>query len=320
MNDLAKQESNVVAIPQAGSLLEAISRAASDPAMDMDKVERLFTMHQALQKQQAETAFNAAMARAQSRMEPVIKNKRNEQTSSNYANLAAINEAIKPVYTEEGFSITFDQGESPKPDYLRLNAYVMHEFGHTKQLHLDMPPDESGIKGTVNKTKVHATGSTNMYARRYLTCMAFNIDTVDDTDGNKKKSMYAENVPPERRSEVQKIASEMLGFLRDNLVSDAVECGQKAGFSTEEKAFLWTFFNSGQRSAMMRVSDAKRKASKITDGQKKRLEARIGEFNLDRENVKKYCEDQYGVKHFAELTVADYEDLDLTLESMAKAE
>jgi hypothetical protein len=67
------------------------------------------------------------------------------------------------------------------------------------------------------------------------------------------------------------------------------------------------------------VADKKRKTTLITDAQRKRLEARIGEYSLDRENVKKYCEDQYGKAHFAELTNEEYNDLDATLEQMALA-
>jgi hypothetical protein len=178
------QETQVATVPQAGGLLGAISRAASDPAMDMDKVERLFAMQQALQKQQAETAFNGALARAQSHIVPVAHNAKNDQTNSKYAKLAAINKAITPIYTAEGFSVSFDTADSPKDGYLRTVATLSHAEGHSRQYHLDMPPDEMGAKGTVNKTKVHATGSTSSYARRYLVCMIFNVTTEDDADGN----------------------------------------------------------------------------------------------------------------------------------------
>jgi hypothetical protein len=39
----------------------------------------------------------------------------------------------------------------------------------------------------VNKTQVHALGSTSSYARRYLVCMIFNVTTEDDNDGNRRK-------------------------------------------------------------------------------------------------------------------------------------
>ena len=61
----------------------------------------------------------------------------------------------------------------------------MHEAGHTKRYHVDLPIDSTGIKGSVNKTGVHANGSTYSYARRYLTMMIFNVVlTNEDNDGN----------------------------------------------------------------------------------------------------------------------------------------
>lgn len=316
-----QESAAVVAQSQAGGLLEAISRAAADPATDMDKMERLFAMHQQMVKMQAETAFNAALAEAQSEMTTVVKNRLNEFTRAKYADLDTIITCIAPVYTAKGFSISFNTEECADKSVIRVLATLSHSGGHSRQYRYDAPLDDTGSGGKTTKTKIQAAGSTNSYARRYLICMIFNVTTADDNDGNATKhSMFAEGVSPDRRQAVQKVASEMLAFLRDDFISDAVECGQAAGFSAEEKAFLWTFFNSKQRSAMSVVAEKKRKETLITDAQRKRLEARITEYSLDRENVKKYCEAQYGKEHFKDLTNAEYEDLDKTLESMALGE
>ena len=168
----------------ATSLLQAITQAASNPQVDIDKMERLFQMHQKMLASEAEAAFNAAMARAQAKIEPVANNAKNAQTNSRYAKLAAINRDITPIITAEGLSISFDAGEAPA-GLQRVVAIVSHSAGHSRQYHLDLPMDDAGAKGTVNKTKVHATGSTNSYGRRYLVCMIFNVTTEDDDDGNK---------------------------------------------------------------------------------------------------------------------------------------
>jgi hypothetical protein len=188
MSDVIERDVNLPAVQVgATTLLQAIAAASANPAADMDKMERLFAMHQQMVKAEAETAFNAALARAQAVMPIVAHNAANQQTSSKYAKLAAINKAITPIYTAEGFSISFDTADSPKPDYLRTIAILSHSAGHSRTYHIDMPPDEVGAKGNVNKTKVHATGSTNSYGRRYLVCMIFNVTTEDDNDGNRDK-------------------------------------------------------------------------------------------------------------------------------------
>lgn len=179
-----KPETQVVAVSNATSLLQAITQAASNPQVDIEKMERLFKMHQEMVAQEAEAQWNSAMARAQSQIVPVANNADNTHTKSRYAKLAAINKAIVPIYTGEGLSISFDSGDAPA-GVLRTVATVAHAAGHKRQFHLDLPLDDVGAQGVTNKTKVHATGSSTSYARRYLVCMIFNVTTEDDDDGNR---------------------------------------------------------------------------------------------------------------------------------------
>jgi hypothetical protein len=208
VNNLEKIEHQplVAQASNATSLLQAIERAASNPDTDMDKMERLFKMHQQMLDHEAKKAFNEAMARAQAQMVPVANNATNDQTSSRYAKLAAINKAITPIYTQEGFSISFDTADSPIAGYLRTIAIVSHAGGHDRQYHLDLPPDDVGAKGNVNKTKVHATGSTNSYSRRYLVCMIFNVTTEDDNDGNKKAEGMSEQQLADFKAAIEALA------------------------------------------------------------------------------------------------------------------
>jgi hypothetical protein len=183
---IERQEAQVQAAqPSATPLLTALAAAASNPAADIDKMERLFAMHESMVKREAEMAFNSAFARAQAKMPTVAHNAANTQTNSKYAKLAAIVKAITPIYTTEGFSMSFDSGKADKEGYTRILARVMHAGGHSREYHYDLPPDDKGIKGSVNKTDLHAAGSTTSYGRRYLTCMIWNVTTEDDDDGNK---------------------------------------------------------------------------------------------------------------------------------------
>jgi len=173
----------VASAPSAASLLQAISTAASNPTVDIDKMERFFAMYEKTRATEAEIAFNAAMSRAQSKILPVLNNAENTQTRSRYAKLSAINKEIVPAYTSEGLSISFDIGDPPEGAGMRMIAIVSHEAGHTRRYHMDLALDDKGAQGTVNKTKLHAAGSTSSYARRYLICMIFNASTEDDNDG-----------------------------------------------------------------------------------------------------------------------------------------
>ena len=73
MNAIVRQD-QLPGMPGPTTLLEVISRAASDPSVDIDKLERLMQMHERMQESAAKAAFNEAMAAAQAEMEPISKN------------------------------------------------------------------------------------------------------------------------------------------------------------------------------------------------------------------------------------------------------
>jgi hypothetical protein len=321
VSTMDETDRQIMKLPQATGLLEAISRAASDPAMDIEKVERLFKMHEALQRQQAETAFNTALANAQAEMSTVIKNRTNEFTRTRYADLDTIINCISPIYTAHGFAVSFNTEDCPDKAVLRVVATLSHSGGHSRQYKLDAPLDDAGSGGKVTKTKIQATGSTNSYARRYLICMIFNVTTADDNDGNNNaKAGIAQALNPRQRETVQKIASRMHKHLAANEVADAVSLGEGSDLDAEEQIFLFTFFNAPQRNMLKKVSAELRKAKVITDAQRTRLEARIGELGLDRESVKGWCAEKFGKEHFADLSRDEYNELDSALESMAPAQ
>lgn len=176
-----------VAQTESAAIFSLIERAARDPNVDIDKMERLMQMQERVMERQAKTAYATAMAAAKAEIMPVVRNKRNDQTKSNYADLAAIADAIDPIITKHGFSLTFDTDECPKPNHQRVVCDVFHSSGHTRRHHADIPDDGAGFKGTANKTATHAFGSSNSYGRRYLKIMIFDVATKDDNDGNRPR-------------------------------------------------------------------------------------------------------------------------------------
>lgn len=179
-----QQTAAVVAINDNTALMAAIARAASDPTVDVEKMERLFAMHERMEARQAEVEFNAAMSRVQASMRRVSTDATNNQTRSDYATYGQLDKALRPLYTAEGLSLSFDS-ESAATDMLRVVCYVSHTAGHTRRYAIDMPADGKGAKGGDVMTKTHATGSAASYGMRYLLKMIFNVALgEDDDDGN----------------------------------------------------------------------------------------------------------------------------------------
>lgn len=178
-----KQESNI--IPAADGMLAVIERAATDPNVDVEKMERLYKMYSDMQERKARQEFSAAMADAQADMRPIAADASNPQTKSRYASYNALDRALRPIYSKHGFAISFDTDDSPKPDHVRVLAYVAHRGGHTQTYKQDMPSDGKGAKGGDVMTKTHASGAAMSYGMRYLLKGIFNVAVgEDDRDGN----------------------------------------------------------------------------------------------------------------------------------------
>jgi len=151
----------------------------------IDVIERLAALQEKAMLRDAEMQFNDAMNVAQSELGRVAPNLENPQTHSRYASYAALDKVIRPIYVKHGFSLSFDTGDCPHPDMVRVVCYVSHRAGHTRTYRTDMPADGKGAKGGDVMTKTHATGAAMSYGSRYLLKSIFNIAVgEDDSDGN----------------------------------------------------------------------------------------------------------------------------------------
>jgi len=168
---------------QETNLLSIIGQAALDPHVDVEKMRALLELKERIDEGESKKIFHAAMIAAQEDMKPVLRNCENKESHSRYANLEAIDRAIRPVYTRHGFVLSFNSKEG-RDGMITMSCSCMHKGGYAKDYELAGHLDGTGIKGTHNKTGIMAAGSTVSYLRRYLTCMIFNIVlTNEDDDG-----------------------------------------------------------------------------------------------------------------------------------------
>lgn len=231
MSEVMVRENNVPSIStETQMIMSMIEQIALNPAADVTKLRAVMDMKMEMFNKGAEIEFNAAMARAQAEMLPVVKTADNKQTKSKYARLENIIEQLSPIWTSHGFALSFDSGDCPVHGYYRVLCECTHAAGHKKNYKADLPADIAGIAGAVNKTGVHGFGSTVSYGRRYLTCMIFNVAVKDeDNDGNSQQPIQKLNADQVRRvkeklserSEVaEKKCIELYGQPEDMLRSD----------------------------------------------------------------------------------------------------
>lgn len=165
------------------AVISMLERIARDPSVPMERLERAWQMRKEIQMEAAEEAFNESMATVQSKMRAVAADANNPQTRSRYASYFALDKAIRPIYSGEGFGLSFDTEDSLAQDHIRVVCYVTRgKF--TRKYRVDMPSDGKGAKGGDVMTKTHAAGAAMTYGQRYLLKMIFNIAIGDDRDGN----------------------------------------------------------------------------------------------------------------------------------------
>jgi len=221
MNDKALQTQEAApppAVSDTAAILQVIDRAASNPDVDIEKMERLLAMQERIFERNAEQAFNEAMRAAQSDMPQVTRDAENQQTRSRYARLETLSKAMKPVVTRHGFSMSYGTADSPLDGHYRITCRVSHVGGHSRDYHADVPADMTGMKGNQNKTATHGFGSTMSYGRRYLAMLIFDIAmTNEDDDGNRCGGQVVQLVSDEQVANLDALIEEV-GANRDNFL------------------------------------------------------------------------------------------------------
>lgn len=180
----AVQQGGAVVTATSDPIFAIIERLSKDKDFDVTKMEKLIEMKERAEAQQARAEYDQAMSLAQQEMKMIRANKANSQTSSKYATQAALDRAIRPIYTKHGFALSTTTGDAPNPQDVRVLTTVSHRGGHREVYKLDVPADGKGAKGNDVMTRTHAVGAALTYGGRYLEKMIFNLAIAGDNDGN----------------------------------------------------------------------------------------------------------------------------------------
>ena len=99
------------------SLMDIIASVAASPTADVAKMRELLALRLDIERRDAEIAFNQAMARLQPRLPRVKKNGSIDfgggKPAMKFARWEDIDTAIRPLLTEEGFSLSFTAQPAP---------------------------------------------------------------------------------------------------------------------------------------------------------------------------------------------------------------
>lgn len=186
MSNLAKVETGQEPITFEGGILDVIARAARDPSVDIDKMERLLAMQERILERNAKADFTAAKIAMRPALPEITmkghivirdKNDANKIIQDTpFARFEDIHEAVMPVLTAHGFDLAFKNGMAPDGK-VRVTTILTHVGGHSEETYFDLPHDSSG-----SKNAVQAVGSSTSYAKRYGVLSILNIKVVGEDD------------------------------------------------------------------------------------------------------------------------------------------
>ncbi|MDP7337676.1 MAG: hypothetical protein QGI10_00110 [Vicinamibacterales bacterium] len=165
--------------------LKLLERVLTDPAINVDKLERILALQKQHREELAEKRFNSAMVDCQAAMGAVRADASNPQTHSRYATYGALDTALRPHYNAHGFGLSFNTVDSPLDQHVRVVCYVTHREGHSRTYQIDIPTDGKGPQGKDVMSKTHAVGAGVAYGCRYLLKAIWNVIVGEyDRDGN----------------------------------------------------------------------------------------------------------------------------------------
>lgn len=174
---------------EAAAILSMIERAARDPAVDIEKLERLYDIQERAINRGARIEYDTAFAAMQPELPEidkkgkiVIKAKDAETViqSTPYALWDDTNRLIKPILGKHGFALSFRTGQTPEGK-ITTTCILSHRGGHREETTMILGHDSTG-----SKNAVQAIGSSTSYGKRYTACAILNITMRGEDDDGKK--------------------------------------------------------------------------------------------------------------------------------------
>lgn len=192
------------------SLVLMFERLAKDPAVDVEKLERLIAMQERILAHNAKSAFDAAFAAMQPAIPSIDEKGRivvDGTTRSTYAKNEDIQDTIRPILARHGFALSFET-RWPEKGGIEIVGTLAHVEGYSRSSTFRALADKTG-----SKNDIQALGSSTSYGRRYTTIDLLNISTREphrgaDDDGQGSEAPPAPEGYEAWMSALEAVASE----------------------------------------------------------------------------------------------------------------
>lgn len=154
-------------------------RAAVTGGADLDKLEKLLTLQERWEANEAKKAYVQAMSDFKTNAPIVTKDKENKQYGSKYTTLANLVNTVNPELSKNGLSASWDIFQNGT---IKVTCKLTHKLGHSETAEASAPADISGTKNAIQQIK-----STITYLKAVTfesICGLASTDANLDDDGN----------------------------------------------------------------------------------------------------------------------------------------
>lgn len=210
--EVVKENAPAPVVSESAAIIQVIERAAMNPNVDIDKMERLLQMQERIMERNARAAFAADFALMQPDL-PEVPEHGKGHGGITYALWEDVNDLIKPVLAKHGFGISFKTGRNGPA--IVVTAILTHRDGHSEQTTMELPVDSSG-----SKNAVQAIGSSTSYGKRYAASALLNLTSRKEDDDGKSAAPAETPAPPAKSSAALKKRDENGKDAWDRLIEE----------------------------------------------------------------------------------------------------
>lgn len=211
---------------EIGALISIIERAARDPSVDIDKLQRLMDMQERIMERNAKAAYAAALSAMQPELPVIVERGKidiGRGKPQSYALWEDINETIKPILARHGFGLSFRTGQ--EDGKVVVTGILSHRDGHSERTTMLLPVDASG-----SKNAVQAVGSSTSYGKRYTASALLNLTSRGEDDDGQKAGIGAtvnQDQIGELTALIESVGADKAKFLRFFKIEQLAELPSK---------------------------------------------------------------------------------------------
>jgi len=171
---------NQIAKVQDGNTPADMIRMAVAGGADLDKLEKLLTLQERWEANEARKAYHKAMAEFKNNPPKIAKNKKVHYSTAkgnvdySHATLANVVEQITKELSKHGLSAAWSTKQNGA---VTVTCKITHALGHSEETSLTAKDDDTG-----SKNSIQALGSTITYLERYTLLAATGLATYDQDD------------------------------------------------------------------------------------------------------------------------------------------